>query len=611
MTAPAPTKRRPSPLRPRLVAVIALVLMVTAVFLQLPHLWLGIFLGSGVMTIAALFGIFASTITLVATGLFIWLVSPASVNLATSEMLSLAALLLPVKVAGHLLHLRTLAGDRREVEGTRRTRLLTEAAMSLQKADNTEVLFRTVLRMLADILDFTHAHVFVPRDDAFTLLASRQWEVPSEFRLPLESVVGEAALSKEPLYIPDVRKHPNYIRGPNSPKTHSELAIPLMMEERVAAVLNIEHDSFDAFQPEVLRTLLAFGKMVEEALERVSLHTQLVEMLEAIRNLAQSDEPAQLFEETVKSAIRLIPGAEAGSLMLYEENEFEFVAAEGYDRFSLGKITGVSHRTQLRWYAGNEEDFVRGVPRLLEGAEIMLASMAGLDTDEQRATLVASGRLAEITANICVPISYGGKVLGMLNIDSFAASNPFGSHALLLAETFAQQIAVIIRQTLYRDALERAVITDGLTGLGNREGFNRQLNVELARARRYGQAFNLVMIDLDGFKRINDKVGHQAGDRALVQVGEAIKRERREGDSVFRWGGDEFALILPQVDSNQAFLVAERYRAAIARVRLGDHSLSASFGIASYPEDGSDAESLLRKADDLMYRHKSTEKATW
>jgi diguanylate cyclase (GGDEF)-like protein len=205
-----------------------------------------------------------------------------------------------------------------------------------------------------------------------------------------------------------------------------------------------------------------------------------------------------------------------------------------------------------------------------------------------------------------VPISFGEKVLGMLNVDSFAPSNPFGPHALLLSETFAQQIGVLIRQTLYRDALETAVVTDALTGLGNREGFNRQLNVELARARRYGQTFNLVMIDLDGFKRINDRLGHHAGDRALLLVGKEMESERREGDSIFRWGGDEFALILPQIGRQEAWLVAERYAAAIGRVELEGFSLAASFGIASYPQDGSDADSLLRKADDLMYRHKST-----
>ncbi|HEX7003986.1 MAG TPA: diguanylate cyclase [Trueperaceae bacterium] len=510
-----------------------------------------------------------------------------------------------VLIAGTLLYDRAKTAERRARESNRRTALLTEAAAALQKVDTGEALFRTALRMLADVLDYSHANVFAPRDDTIVMLASHRLEVPAGFTLPHRSIVGEALGSREVVYAPDVRRHASYFKGPNTPNTLSELAIPLLMEERVAAVLNIEHTSLDAFSPELRSTLLAFGNMIEEALERVSLHSQLVKMLEIIRKLAQSEDPARLFEDTVKAAIDLIPGAEAGTLGLYENDGFKFAAAVGYDPYALKKITGVDEDTQLSWYAGPREDFLKGVPRLLTGEEVMRASLAGLDTEEQRRTLIESGRLAELTANIAVPISYGGKVMAMLNIDSFAPVNPFGPHALLLAESFAQQIAVIIRQTLYRDALEQAVVTDALTGLGNREGFNRQLNVELARARRYGQNFNLVMIDLDGFKRINDKVGHQAGDRVLVQVGEAIERERREGDSVFRWGGDEFALILPQISREDAWMVAERYVAAISRVRMGDYGLSASFGIASYPEDGTDAETLLRKADDLMYEHKA------
>jgi diguanylate cyclase (GGDEF)-like protein len=588
-------------------AAAGVALFLVGVIQGLPPLWLGVILSGGLTTAASLFGAFTSVLMLLVSALGLWLLPPLfGRDVGLTAVLGLTTLMLPAIVAGHALFRRVRNAEQREAEGARRTRLLTEAAMAMQKIDSTDVMYRTLLRMLADILDFTHAQVFAPRDGIMVLIASHRWEVPAEFGLPLNSVIGEAARTKEPNYVPDVRLHPSYIRGPNAPLTLSELAIPLMMEERVVAVLNIEHVAVDAFGTEERRTLFAFGKMAEEALERASLHTQLVEMLEVIRNLAQSDDPTQLFEETVKSAIRLIPGAEKGSLMLFENGEFSFVAAEGYDRHSLRAISGIGHDTQLKWYAGPREDFDRGIPRLLTGDAIARASLAGLDTDAQRAIIVGAGRVKELRANICVPISSGLTVLGMLNIDSFAPSNPFGSHALLLAETFAQQIAVIIRQTLYRNALERAVITDPLTGLGNREGFNRQLNVELARARRYGESFNLVMIDLDGFKCINDRMGHHTGDRVLVEVGEAMERERREGDSVFRWGGDEFALILPRISRQAAWRVAERYAKAITCVVAGEKRVSASFGIASYPEDGVDAASLLRKADDLMYRHKSS-----
>jgi diguanylate cyclase (GGDEF)-like protein len=126
----------------------------------------------------------------------------------------------------------------------------------------------------------------------------------------------------------------------------------------------------------------------------------------------------------------------------------------------------------------------------------------------------------------------------------------------------------------------------------------------LARARRYHHPFHLLMIDLDRFKEINDTLGHQAGDRALVEVAQTMRAEMREGDTLFRWGGDEFALILPHIPIEAARRTAERYLATVGDLRIGHLPLSLSIGIASYPEDGEDSESLLRRADDLMYRQK-------
>lgn len=582
-----------------------------ALFLAVALGTVGVFWWSGAFAVTVLlvtgrFGALAGVLTGGILAALAWLLTPLQSPPAEApELVNIVVLGFLALLAGYGLHRAFLLEWRRGQNEARRTQLLTQAAMELQKLDNTDAIYRNVLRMLADILEFAHATVFVPRDGEMFLVASHRWTVSPGFNIPMESVIGEAARTKAPNYVPDVRKHPHYLPPPRALRTLSELAIPLLMEERVAAVLNIEHVEVDAFGPDEYRTLVAFGKMVEEALERASLQMQLVEMFDVIRNLAQSDEPEKLFRETVESAIRLIPGADTGSLVVFEDGMSKFVAVTGFDEKTLSSITGLGYETQLKWYGRSEEDFLAGVPRLLLGSALMEASLDGLETDEQRQMMLEEGRIGEMTANICVPVIHGGRHLGILNIDSFADANPFGPHALRLAETFAQQIAVIIRQALYREALEKAVVTDPLTGLGNREAFNRQLNVELARARRYDHRFNLVMIDLDGFKRVNDSFGHHTGDTTLQRVAQAMDRQRREGDTIYRWAGDEFALILPQIARDQAHLVAERYAAAVACVEVDGLGLSASFGIASYPEDGEEAETLLRKADDLMYQHKT------
>lgn len=165
-------------------------------------------------------------------------------------------------------------------------------------------------------------------------------------------------------------------------------------------------------------------------------------------------------------------------------------------------------------------------------------------------------------------------------------------------------------------ATERNAITDGLTGLYNRQFFDVSLRRELKRSRRYGLAFSLVMIDLDDFKAINDLHGHVVGDEALVRCSEVIRASTREIDVPCRYGGEEFALILPETSRTGAYIVSERIRLDVQEIFdkriLGNTAqkaraqveLSVSGGIAIYPTDSNSAEGLLRMADTALYRSK-------
>ncbi|HZW27209.1 MAG TPA: GGDEF domain-containing protein, partial [Trueperaceae bacterium] len=214
-----------------------------------------------------------------------------------------------------------------------------------------------------------------------------------------------------------------------------------------------------------------------------------------------------------------------------------------------------------------------------------------------------------IKANIVIPITEGSEVVALLNVDSFSSESAFSSNSLRIAEAFAQHIAVIVRQVEQVRRLEESLVTDVLTRLGNREGFQRRLQAELARAERYGHPLNLVMVDLDNFKQINDRFGHAAGDAALVAVAESLTSHLRSSDHAFRWAGDEFVLLLPEVKPEEAHAAAERFAELVTRIEVHGVGLSASVGVASYPVDGHDPETLLRRADDLMYFRKQRGRA--
>jgi diguanylate cyclase (GGDEF)-like protein len=153
--------------------------------------------------------------------------------------------------------------------------------------------------------------------------------------------------------------------------------------------------------------------------------------------------------------------------------------------------------------------------------------------------------------------------------------------------------------------LSDAARTDPLTGLLNRRALQELFELELDRARRSGRPLSLIVGDLDGFKGLNDRLGHQAGDQALRTLAAELGRWKRRIDMAARVGGEEFALLLPETDERGAFLVAERLRRATQRIFAdAPLKLTISFGVASYPDHGDDAEMLLRAADQALYAAK-------
>jgi diguanylate cyclase (GGDEF)-like protein len=138
---------------------------------------------------------------------------------------------------------------------------------------------------------------------------------------------------------------------------------------------------------------------------------------------------------------------------------------------------------------------------------------------------------------------------------------------------------------------------DPVTGLPNRAAFNRRLGGEIERARRYGRELSVVLFDIDRFKSVNDRFGHQAGDRRLAEVASLLKSSLRRSDAVFRYGGDEFAAICPET-SGAAMAHALR--------RLESNLPDLSWGVASFPADAALKDELIRLADDKLYACKQS-----
>jgi diguanylate cyclase (GGDEF)-like protein len=207
---------------------------------------------------------------------------------------------------------------------------------------------------------------------------------------------------------------------------------------------------------------------------------------------------------------------------------------------------------------------------------------------------------------LIVPLRDGdGALLGVIWVDNPQDRLIPSAERLQALRIFANDAAAALVSGRHLGELRFLADHDPLTRLLNRRAFVERLDGEVARAKRYGRRFALVLSDLDGFKAVNDRYGHAAGDEALQTFGDVLHRVLRRPDDAFRIGGDEFALLLAEASEEDARAVVERARTLLAQA--GDGRLAevrASFGCASCPDHADDAQALFRLADAALYEAK-------
>jgi len=211
---------------------------------------------------------------------------------------------------------------------------------------------------------------------------------------------------------------------------------------------------------------------------------------------------------------------------------------------------------------------------------------------------------------VVVPLKAKDKVNGLILADNFVTKKPITKDDLRMLIMLANQAGLAIENShLY----EKTLITahqDSLTNLWNHGYFQYLLGIELERSRATATPLSLVLLDLDDFKVYNDTLGHQAGDMLLKDVANLLKNQSRKMDYVCRYGGEEFAVILPYTDKKEAYLIAERLRENIAKYpfareeSLPNKSLTASLGLSTFPENGSTASDLIAHSDKALYEAK-------
>ena len=239
------------------------------------------------------------------------------------------------------------------------------------------------------------------------------------------------------------------------------------------------------------------------------------------------------------------------------------------------------------------------VERARESRETILARDLDLNDDPWLSKLLPSARNL-----VVLPLSAEGRWIGVLVAEHSArGGSRIERRAVSMLERFASHAGLALRNAWLLEQVQRLADTDGLTGIANRRTFEDVLGREVLRAAHRHEPLSLVMLDIDNFKDLNDRHGHQAGDEVLREVAAILGKQCRDTDTPARYGGEEFALILPRCSVGEALVKAERLRNAVAAAKTLV-PITISLGVADFPRHADDGAALVKEADAALYASK-------
>jgi diguanylate cyclase (GGDEF)-like protein/putative nucleotidyltransferase with HDIG domain len=370
--------------------------------------------------------------------------------------------------------------------------------------------------------------------------------------------------------------------------------IPLISRDRLIAILVLGEKVSGRYSLEDVNIIENASSRVAVSIEKEYLREQLREReeeLSVINNsnviLSSSLDIQESFGAFIEELKKVVDVAWA-AIVLIEENKLLTMALSSAEMgaYQIGDRVPVEG-TGTGWVITQKKPFI----------EYDLAQEKYFSTSEH---FLALG----MRTTGYFPLVAKGRIIGSLIITS-KLPNAYGPRHIKLLEQLASQIAMPLENSQLYAKAEKKARVDELTRLLNRRSLDEMLDSEISRHSRYGGAFSLAILDLDGFKFYNDTYGHLAGDGLLQEVGKCIKIAIRTSDFAFRYGGDEFAVLLPQTTLDAALQVVERVRKTIAdNVKTEKISITTSIGLASWPDDGISHTDIIAAADVTLYRAK-------
>jgi diguanylate cyclase (GGDEF)-like protein/excisionase family DNA binding protein len=412
-------------------------------------------------------------------------------------------------------------------------------------------------------------------------------------------LTGWVAEHGEAVLLEDGEADPRSLVVGTTNRAESMLLVPMTFEGRVRGLIVASQLGLDKFSEDDLTTLTIFAGAAGQALVSAERLEQLRQQQAELEHQLVSQRRLMAVNEQLLSTLD-----PAGVLEMIADSLKTVVAYDSLTIYRIDAERGVRRPVIARdRFAELILDYEAPLGSGLSGwavdrREPVLANDAHMDPRSMQ----IPGTPFEPESMVIVPLMGEGEVLGTLNIGRMGGPEAhYSQNEFELTKLFAAQAAIALRNAEAHDEVKVQAERDALTGLRNHGSFQRELSAYLVGSETRQVA--VLMMDLDRFKGYNDRNGHPSGDDLLVAVSRAIETCTRQGDRAYRYGGDEFAVILPDCGRPEAEEVAARIKSAIVAIpdESGGPHVSISIGVACHPEDARDKDTLVETADQALF----------
>ncbi|MCL4234880.1 MAG: diguanylate cyclase [Deltaproteobacteria bacterium] len=454
--------------------------------------------------------------------------------------------------------------------------------------------------------------IFLNRDEAFArvrAMSGDPGELDMEALIPADSALLSLVLRKaEPIVVGrfDPRRVPLEYRRKRA-GVRSLIAVPLMFDGRALGVVVADSTRVQAFDATDLEVL---GRVASRVVDAFRAARSMAGISRERSEYATFYALAKKFTETLTVDDVLATTLAAGRAILPFDGALVAMPVAASGSWCVTAVDQLPPKWIGLEFGASESQAIR----MARDRKILAARNA-----EQLSSPIFPGelRLTRYQSVLALPLEYRGRVEGSV---AFFWERPdaFNDYTLRLFESLMILTAVAVNDARLYEQMEQLATTDSLTELMNRRAFNAALAGEIARFARTRSGLSLILLDIDHFKRVNDTYGHPAGDDVLRAVAAAIHAEVRNVDTAARWGGEEFAIVLPSTTPPGARKFAERLRKKVAGLDVPIEGgrrirVTISLGIAGIPQDAEDLAALVAAADAALYHSKESgrDRVTW